>query len=76
MTFQPSAVRRFAVLAVAIGMMGVAAAARALDAHRISEITQIDTRPMLYFTHFWAAGPAAELARGFKAVLDAQRATR
>ncbi len=30
--------------------------------------------PILYFTHFWARGPAAELARGFRAVLESQAA--
>lgn len=28
--------------------------------------------PKLYFVHYWRKGPAAELASGFKAVLDAQ----
>jgi hypothetical protein len=32
----------------------------------------IDTSPALYFTHFWGKGSAAELARGFRDVLDAQ----
>ena len=32
----------------------------------------IDTVPALYFTHFWGKGSAAELARGFRDVLDAQ----
>lgn len=39
----------------------------ALHNHMIGE------DPAYYFTHFWARGPAAELARGFRAVLDAQR---
>ncbi len=30
-------------------------------------------QPALYFTHFWGKGPAAELARGFKSALDAQK---
>jgi hypothetical protein len=34
----------------------------------------IDTAPMLYFTHFWATGTSSDLARGFRAVLDAQKA--
>jgi hypothetical protein len=32
--------------------------------------------PFYYFTHFWGKGPAAELARGFRSVLDAQAASR
>lgn len=39
----------------------------ALHNHMIGE------RPAYYFTHFWAVGPASELARGFCAGLDAQR---
>jgi hypothetical protein len=39
----------------------------ALHNHMVGET------PAYYFTHFWAKGPAAELARGFRAVLDAQR---
>jgi len=38
----------------------------ALHNHMIGE------EPALYFTHYWAKGPAEQLARGFKAVLDAQ----
>lgn len=38
----------------------------ALHHHMIGET------PPFYFVHFWAKGPAAELARGFRAVLDAQ----
>lgn len=34
----------------------------------------IDTTPMLYFTHFWATGSSSDLARGFRSVLDAQKA--
>jgi hypothetical protein len=30
-------------------------------------------QPALYFTHFWGKGPAAELARGVKSALDAQK---
>ncbi len=40
----------------------------ALHNHMIGET------PVLYFTHFWGKGPAADLARGFRAVLDAQAA--
>jgi hypothetical protein len=36
----------------------------------------VDTTPALYFTHFWAKGPAADLARGFRSVLDAQKAVQ
>jgi len=32
--------------------------------------------PFFYFTHFWGKGPAAELAKAFRAVLDAQKAAR
>lgn len=32
----------------------------------------IGTRPDFYFTHFWGKGKAADLARGFRAALDAQ----
>ena len=38
----------------------------ALHNHMIGE------QPAFYFTHFWGKGPAAELARGFRSVLDAQ----
>ena len=38
----------------------------ALHNHMIGET------PPLYFTHFWAKGSAAGLARGFRSVLDAQ----
>ena len=31
--------------------------------------------PAFYFTHFWSKGPAATLARGFRAALDAQADT-
>ncbi|RUL87924.1 DUF1259 domain-containing protein [Tautonia sociabilis] len=40
----------------------------ALHNHMIGE------EPAYYFTHFWGKGPAEELARGFKAALDAQAA--
>jgi hypothetical protein len=29
-----------------------------------------DTRPAIYFLHYWGTGPAEKLARGFKAALD------
>ncbi|TAM97864.1 MAG: DUF1259 domain-containing protein [Rhodanobacteraceae bacterium] len=32
----------------------------------------IGTEPDFYFTHFWGKGKAADLARGFRAALDAQ----
>lgn len=32
----------------------------------------IGTQPDFYFTHFWGKGKAADLARGFRAALDAQ----
>jgi hypothetical protein len=32
----------------------------------------IGESPAYYFVHFWGKGPAAELARGFRSVLDAQ----
>ena len=38
----------------------------ALHNHMIGE------EPAYYFVHFWGRGPAQELARGFKAALDAQ----
>lgn len=38
----------------------------ALHNHMIGEA------PAYYFTHFWGKGPAADLARGFRAALDAQ----
>ena len=38
----------------------------ALHNHMVGET------PAFYFTHFWAKGPAAELARGVKSALDAQ----
>lgn len=34
----------------------------------------IGTQPEFYFTHFWGKGKAADLARGFRAALDAQAA--
>jgi hypothetical protein len=42
----------------------------ALHNHMIGE------QPAFYFTHFWGKGPAQELARGFKAALEAQEGTR
>lgn len=42
----------------------------ALHNHMIGE------DPAYFFTHFWAKGPAAELARGFRSGLDAQREER
>lgn len=42
----------------------------ALHNHMIGE------NPGYLFTHFWARGPSAELARGFRAGLDAQREAR
>lgn len=32
----------------------------------------VDEQPGFYFTHYWGKGPATELARGFRSVLDAQ----
>ncbi len=40
----------------------------ALHNHMVSE------QPAFYFVHFWGKRPAAELAQGFRRVLDAQRA--
>lgn len=34
----------------------------------------VGTQPDFYFTHFWGKGKAADLARGFRAALDAQAA--
>ena len=39
----------------------------ALHNHMIGE------QPAFYFTHFWAKGPAADLAQGLKSALDAQK---
>lgn len=39
----------------------------ALHNHMVGE------EPVYYFTHFWGKGSAQELARGFRAALDAQR---
>lgn len=39
----------------------------ALHNHMVGE------QPAFYFVHFWGKGPAAELAQGFRRVLDAQR---
>lgn len=36
----------------------------------------MDVQPDLYFTHFWGKGAATELARGFRAALDAQAAVK
>jgi hypothetical protein len=38
----------------------------ALHNHMVGE------KPAFYFVHFWGKGPALELARGFRGVLDAQ----
>src|SRR5207302_9512558 len=38
----------------------------ALHNHMVGE------QPAFFFTHFWGKGPAAEMARGVKAALDAQ----
>jgi hypothetical protein len=40
----------------------------ALHQHMVGE------QPAFYFTHFWGKGPAADLARNFRAALDAQAA--
>ena len=42
----------------------------ALHNHMVGE------QPAYYFTHFWGNGPAAELARGIRSALDAQKAVR
>jgi Domain of Unknown Function (DUF1259) len=42
----------------------------ALHNHMVGE------QPAYYFTHFWGKGPARELARGLRTVLDAQKAVR
>lgn len=42
----------------------------ALHNHMVGET------PAYYFTHFWAKGRAIELARGFRAALNAQRGVR
>jgi hypothetical protein len=39
----------------------------ALHNHMVGE------QPAFYFTHFWGKGPAADLARGVRAALDAQK---
>ena len=36
----------------------------------------MDVQPDLYFTHFWGKGTTADLARGFRAALDAQAAVK
>ncbi|MGS1119862.1 DUF1259 domain-containing protein [Rhodanobacter sp. UC4436_H3] len=36
----------------------------------------MDVQPDLYFAHFWGKGTTAELARGFRAALDAQAAVK
>ena len=38
----------------------------ALHSHTIGE------QPSFYFTHFWSTGKAEDLARAFRAALDAQ----
>ncbi len=40
----------------------------ALHNHMVGE------QPVFYFTHFWGTGSATDLARGFRAVIDAQAA--
>jgi hypothetical protein len=40
----------------------------ALHNHMIGE------QPAFYFAHFWGKGPAAELGRGLRFALDAQKA--
>jgi Domain of Unknown Function (DUF1259) len=42
----------------------------ALHNHMVGE------QPAYYFTHFWGKGPAAELARGIRSALDAQKVIR
>jgi hypothetical protein len=42
----------------------------ALHNHMVGE------QPAFYFSHFWGKGPALELARGLRSVLDAQKAVR
>jgi hypothetical protein len=42
----------------------------ALHNHMVGE------QPAYYFTHFWGNGPAAELGRGIRSALDAQKAVR
>jgi len=54
--------------------MPVLKALRAAHFHAVAlHQRMIDTTPMLYFTHFWGKGSAADLARGFRPVLDAQK---
>lgn len=35
----------------------------------------LEEQPLFYFLHFWGVGPAADLAHGFRAALDAQART-
>jgi hypothetical protein len=48
-------------------------ALRAADIHVVAlHNHMIGEDPAYYFVHFWGKGPAADLARGFRSVLDAQ----
>ena len=50
-------------------------ALRKADVHIVAlHNHMIDGEPVFYFTHFWGKGKAADLARGFRAALDAQTA--
>ncbi len=47
---------------------------KALRSHGLDVVAihqhMTDTRPMVYFLHYWGRGPAEQLASGFKAALD------
>jgi hypothetical protein len=42
--------------------------------HRLDVVAihhhMLDTRPPVFFLHYWGTGPAGKLAAGFKAALD------
>jgi uncharacterized protein DUF1259 len=47
---------------------------KALRSHGLDVVAihqhMTDTKPMVYFLHYWGRGPAEELVAGFKAALD------
>jgi hypothetical protein len=65
-----------AVIAGDVAMLGseVQPVLKALRSHGLSVVAihqhMSDTRPMVFFLHYWGKGPAADLASGFRAALD------
>jgi hypothetical protein len=65
-----------AAIAGDVAMLGseVQPVLKALRAHGLDVVAihhhMIDTRPEIYFLHYWGTGPAEKLAEGFKAARD------